>query len=420
MDDSSSWLLILLLILLSALFSGTEIAFITANRLRIALKEQQGFAWAKLLSRYVKKPTHFITTVLIGNNITLVIYGTLMEPTLDFWLSQSFPSIEPLVSSLLQVVISTLIILLLGEFLPKVIFRQQSDVFIPTLIFPFQLFYYLFWPVTQVINALSRLFFKTMKTEGVSDDLLFTKVDLDHYISKSIHSDGNSESELDTEIFKNALDFDKIKVRECMVPRNELVAVELNETIDTLWQTFIESGHSKVLVYKENLDNIIGYVHQVDMFNKPESIKSVLISILIATESMKANDLLKMFTSNRKSIALVVDEFGGTAGIVTIEDILEEIFGEIEDEHDVEELTEEVIATNEYKFSARLEVDYLNETYALNIPVGDYETLGGYILSKHESIPAANEKIGIDNYEFHIVSVENARIGDVILRLVND
>ena len=421
MDDSSSWLLILFMILLSALFSGMEIAFITANRLWIALKEQQGFAWAKLLSRYVKKPNHFITTVLIGNNITLVVYGTFMERILNFWLLQFLPDVEPFVSGLIQVVISTLIILSLGEFLPKVIFRQQSDVIIPTLIFPFQIFYYLFWPVTQTIIAGSKLFFRTMKTEsGVSDDLLFTKVDLDHYISKSIHSDGNSESELDTEIFKNALDFDKIKVRECMVPRNELVAVELNETIDTLWQTFIESGHSKVLVYKENLDNIIGYVHQVDMFNKPVSIKSVLISILIATESMKANDLLKMFTSNRKSIALVVDEFGGTAGIVTIEDILEEIFGEIEDEHDVEDLTEEVIATDEYKFSARLEVDYLNETYALNIPVGDYETLGGYILSKHESIPAANEKIGIDNYEFHIVSVENARIGDVILRLVNE
>lgn len=231
--------------------------------------------------------------------------------------------------------------------------------------------------------------------------------------------DTEEDSELDTEVFRNALDFDQVKVRECMVPRNEVVAVELNENMEVLWDTFIESGHSKVLVYKETVDNIIGYVHQVDLFNKPQSIKSSMIPIVIATESMPANELLKKFTANRKSLAVVVDEFGGTAGIVTIEDILEEIFGEIDDEHDTEDLTEEQISETEYRFSARLEVDYLNETYDLNIPEGDYETLGGFIIARYESLPEQGETLVIDRYEFHILSLEHARIGDVRLRILN-
>ena len=205
-----------------------------------------------------------------------------------------------------------------------------------------------------------------------------------------------------------------------MVPRNEVVAVELNDSMEELWETFIENGHSKVLVYKESVDNIIGYVHQVDLFNKPESIKSILIPIVIATESMPANELLKKFTANRKSLAVVVDEFGGTAGIVTIEDVLEEIFGEIEDEHDVEILTDQKISDMEYKLSARLEVDYLNEAYELEIPEGDYETLGGFIISRYESIPEKGQKLVIDRFEFHVLSLENARIGDVRLRILEN
>jgi putative hemolysin len=203
------------------------------------------------------------------------------------------------------------------------------------------------------------------------------------------------------------------------VPRNEVVAVEINDPVEKLWETFTESGHSKVLVYKESIDNIVGYVHQVDMFHKPESIKSCLIPILIATEAMPANELLKKYTANRKSIAVVVDEFGGTAGIVTIEDILEEIFGEIEDEHDVEQLTEEKISEREYKLSARLEVDYLNETYQLNIPEGEYETLGGFIIARYESLPEIGETLVIDNFEFHILSFDNARIGNLRLRILD-
>ncbi|MBI1221127.1 MAG: DUF21 domain-containing protein [Bacteroidetes bacterium] len=417
--DSYSGMIILSMLILSAFFSGIEIAFLSSNKLRIELKNKQGVLWGRILSTYLKRPSRFISTVLVGNNVSLVIYGIFMEGVLNSWFSGSPWASYELLDLLIQTFFSTILILVCAEFIPKVIFNQNADTLLPTLIFPFQLFYYALLPIVSLVNWLAERFLKMLPgTENQQKELLFTKVDLDHYISESVHIDTEEDSELDTEVFKNALDFDQVKVRECMIPRNEVVAIEMNDAMDKLWDLFISSGHSKILVYKETVDNIIGYVHQTDLFHRPESIKSCLIPIVIATEAMPANELLKKLTANRKSLAVVIDEFGGTAGIVTIEDILEEIFGEIEDEHDVENLTEEKISDREFKFSARLEVDYLNETYELSIPEGEYETLGGFIISRYESIPEKGETLVIDDFEFHILSLENARIGNVRLRLL--
>lgn len=418
--DSHSWLIIVSMLILSAFFSGIEIAFVSSNKLRIELKNKQGLLWAQILSDYIKKPSSFITTVLVGNNIALVIYGMFMEEQMDSWFDTEFFVTYNILTLILQTFVSTLIIIFLSEFLPKVLFKASADSILPPLIIPFQIVYFLLWPITRTINKIAEFFLRRLPNgqRNENEEILFTKVDLDHYISESVKVDTEENTDVDTEIFRNALDFDQVKVRQCMVPRREIVAVELNDSIDELWKTFIESDHSKVLVYKESIDNIIGYVHQVDLFQQPQSIRSVLIPIVIATESMPANELLKKFTANRKSLAVVVDEFGGTAGIVTLEDVMEEIFGEIEDEHDVELLTEEKISDTEYRLSARLEVDYLNETYDLQIPEGDYETLGGFIISRYESIPEVGETILIDQFEFHILSSDNARIGDLRLRII--
>lgn len=417
--DSYPGLIIVAMLVLSAFFSGIEIAFLSSNKLRIELKNKQGVLWGRILSKYLKRPSRFISTVLVGNNVALVVYGIFMEGTLNNVFALTPWSDYELLNLLIQTLLSTLLILVFAEFLPKVVFNQNADTLLPSMIFPFQLFYYLLLPVVSLVNWLAERFLKMLPNTGdQQDEMLFTKVDLDHYISESVNIDTEEDAELDTEVFKNALDFDQVKVRECMIPRNEVVAVEFNDSIDKLWDLFISSGHSKILVYKDSVDNIIGYVHQTDLFHKPESIKSCLIPIVIATEAMAANDLLKKFTANRKSLAVVVDEFGGTAGIVTIEDILEEIFGEIEDEHDVEDLLEEKVSDSEFRLSARLEVDYLNENYDLEIPEGEYETLGGFIISRYESIPEKGQTLVIDNFEFHILSLQSARIGNVRLRLL--
>lgn len=418
--DSHSGFIILCMLIFSAFFSGMEIAFLSSNKLRIELKNKQGVLWGRILSRYTKRPSRFITTVLVGNNIAIVLYGMAMEGMLNRWFEFAPWAEYGWLDVVIQTILSTLLILVFAEFLPKVIFNQKADTLLPALILPFQAIYFLLWPIVKLVNLIAERFLRSLPGgQKKPEEMLFTKVDLDHYISDSVNMDTEDESELDTEIFRNALDFDQVKVRQCMVPRNELIGIELNDPMEDLWNIFIESGHSKVLVYKESIDNIIGYVHQVDLFHKPESVKSVLIPIVIATEAMPANELLKKLTANQKSIAVVVDEFGGTAGIVTIEDIMEEIFGEIEDEHDVELLTEIKINDKEYRLSGRLEVDYLNETYDLNIPEGEYETLGGFITARYESLPEVDETLAFDHYEFHIISLDGARIGDVRLRILD-
>ncbi len=334
--------IILISMLMSAFFSGIEIAFITASKLRIELKSKQGSYTAKILSGFVKEPSKFISTTLIGNNIALVIYSIFMDETI----SPSIKNILPydhdneFLVLLITTFISTVVVLLLAEFLPKALFRINPDFILFLLTFPFMVFYYLLWPVVHFIVFLSKVVFvKVFRMDFAEETPVFSKIDLDNYINESEKLDLDEDADVDTEIFRNALDFANVKVRECMVPRTELVAIEVTDSIDNLYRKFVESGHSKILIYHDSIDNIIGYVHQVEMFKKPKNIRSIMVAPIIATESMPANELLKQFSHNKKSVALVVDEFGGTAGMVTIEDIMEEIFGEIEDEYDVEQLT---------------------------------------------------------------------------------
>jgi CBS domain containing-hemolysin-like protein len=393
-------------ILFSAFFAGMEIAFISANKLLIELKNKQGSTYAQLLSPFIANPSKFISTTLIGNNIGLVIYGIpALEHSLFLLLS-------------MQTIVSTLIVLVTAEFLPKVLFRINPDNLLKILIYPFMVFYYLFYPIVHFISWLSKLILTRLSGDKFEEtNPAFSKVDLDQYIDQINEQDLPEDIEVDTEIFKNALDFSNIKVRECLVPRTELVALDIESSIDVLYQKFLETGLSKILIYKENPDQIIGYVHQKEMFRQPKNIPSILIKVEIATETMSIMDLLNKFIRNRKSLALVVDELGSTAGIVTIEDILEEVFGEIEDEHDVEDLIEEQISDHDYRFSARQEIDYLNNQYDLNIPEGDYHTLGGFIIARHENIPMAGEKIRLENFELTIESVIHARIDVIKLRI---
>lgn len=415
------WIIIISSILFSAFFAGMEIAFISANKLLIELKHKQGSTYANLLSPFVANPSKFISTTLIGNNIGLVVYGIYMAKLLNPFLLLWIPALENSVFLLLslQTIISTLLVLVTAEFLPKVLFRINPDNLLKVLVFPFMIFYYLFWPVVVFITWLSKLILSKMSGDKFKENTpAFSKVDLDHYIDQINDQDLPDDGEVDTEIFKNALDFSNIKVRECLVPRTELVAMDITSTIEQLYQKFIDTGLSKILIYKEDPDQIIGYVHQKEMFKKPQTTQSIIIPIEIATETMSIMDLLNKFIRNRKSLALVVDELGSTAGIITIEDILEEVFGEIEDEHDVEDLLEEKISESEFRFSARQEIDYLNNEYDLNIPEGDYHTLGGYILTRHENIPSAGDKILLDNFELNIEQIKNARIEIITLRIL--
>jgi CBS domain containing-hemolysin-like protein len=340
----------------------------------------------------------------------------ILNDSLIYWIPALEHSLFLLLS--MQTIVSTLIVLVTAEFLPKVLFRINPDNLLKILIYPFMVFYYLFYPIVHFISWLSKLILTRLSGDKFEEtNPAFSKVDLDQYIDQINEQDLPEDIEVDTEIFKNALDFSNIKVRECLVPRTELVALDIESSIDVLYQKFLETGLSKILIYKENPDQIIGYVHQKEMFRQPKNIPSILIKIEIATETMSIMDLLNKFIRNRKSLALVVDELGSTAGIVTIEDILEEVFGEIEDEHDVEDLIEEQISDHDYRFSARQEIDYLNNQYDLNIPEGDYHTLGGFIIARHENIPMAGEKIRLENFELTIESVIHARIDVIKLRI---
>ena len=409
--------LVILTLLLSAFFSGLEIAFISANKLRIELISNQGKHWAILCSKYLKSPSKFISTILVGNNISLVIYGITIEeilrPRFEVW--GSFPAL------LIATLISTGIVLLTAEFLPKALFRLNPSGILSFLIYPFQVFYYLLYPLVVFVIWLSNsVLSRVLNADFTEKTPAFGKVDLDHFISQSAQSNTEGEEpEVDTDILKNALDFGNVKVRDCLVPRTEITAIASDATVTELEELFIESQHSKILVYKENIDHIVGYVHHLELHKKPKSIKSILIPILITNESKAANDMLNEFSKTQKSIALVVDEYGGTAGIITVEDIMEEIFGEIEDEHDelVEE-DEQVSENGVYTLSAKLEVDYLNEKYDMNLPEGDYETLGGFVLANLEEIPSTNEVFIIDNYEVKVLEASEQRIDKVELTVL--
>ncbi len=406
--------IIVISILLSAFFSGMEIAFVSANKLHIELeKKKEGFI-AKILRKLTSRSSKFITTMLVGNNIALVVYSFYMgDFIIRFLPVHSWNEFSIL---FVQTVVSTIVILITAEFLPKAIFRIYANEALRFFVIPAYIFYVTFsvfsWVITVISDFLLRVFFKTNKDEEQKE---FSKEELGNYISEQMETN-NSNDEIDSEIqiFQNALEFHKVKAREIMVPRTEMMAIEIHEKVNNLKQTFIDSGYSKILVYKNSLDDIIGYVSAFELFKKPKTIRSILLPIEIVPESMIINDVLNSLIKKRKSIAIVLDEYGGTSGMITIEDVVEELFGEIEDEHDSQELLEEKITENEFLFSARLEVDYLNEEYELDIPKEEaYETLGGYIINYTENIPILGEEIAIENFTIKITKVSSSKIEEI-------
>ncbi len=420
----SDWSIIIVTLLFSAFSSGSEIAFLSANKLRIELDRSQGSFAARIIWKFVKQPSRFIASMLIANNIALVIYGIYMSEQLltRDWLRMHLPDQLHGYGMLLiiQTFLSTLIILVAAEFIPKAIFRINPNAILSFLAIPIQILYYIISPIVWVILGLSKFFMRTIfRIDFFEERPVFGRVDLDLYI-RELTSKNNQVEEMDTEIriFQNALDFKEVKVKECMIPRNEIVAIEVSKDVSELTKLFIETKLSKILVYRDSIDNIIGFVHSTEMFKKPEEITHSLLPVTIVPEVMSANELLTQFTNMHRSVAVVVDEFGGTAGMVTIEDIIEEIFGEIQDEHDTPEETEKKISENEFVFSARLEIDYLNKKYNLGIPEHEsYETLGGFILQQHEHIPEPNEEVVIPPYTIIVQKVKHNRIEQVKLRI---
>jgi CBS domain containing-hemolysin-like protein len=420
---------IIISLLFSAFFSGMEIAYVSSNKIHIEIEKKQSGFLAKILTKLTAKPSKFIATMLIGNNIALVIYGFYMGALLMQWFLQL--SIDNIffnyfitnLSLLTQTVISTLIILITAEFLPKVFFQIYSNLLLKVFAFPAYVFYILFSVISDFVIWISDVVLKQFfKTDGDQVQLAFTKVELGNYISeqmKSVEEDDEVDSEI--QIFQNALEFSEVKSREVMIPRTELVAVEIHDSIKSLNEQFTATGYSKILVYKDTIDDILGYVHSFDLFKNPTTIKSIIMPVEFVPETMLIKDVLNVLTKKRKSIYVVLEEYGGTSGIMTIEDIVEELFGEIEDEHDTIELLEEKISDTEYNLSARLEVDYLNETYKFNLPESEnYETLGGLIVNSTEGIPVQNEKVKIENFLFTILEVSNTKIDVVSLHILKD
>lgn len=406
-------------LLFSAFFSGSEIAFVSTNRLRIELKGSEDNISSKILSGFVKRPSHFITGLLIGNNITIVIYSIYFARLLtNIWTANEWYGYDSqFIIFLLQTVLGSFVVLIVAEFVPKALSSLSPYRVLYAFAVPLAM---LTWPLKYVVDFivwLSKLIIRKVLSVRINDEASdYDRVDLFHIINEeSSNNNAEKESEVDTEIFMNALEFANTKIRDCMIPRTEIDAIEINASIDELKTLLLNSGHSKIIVYKDNIDNIVGYVHSIELFNNPKSIKNVILPVPLATESMQASELLRSLIKMQRSIALVVDEFGGTSGIVTVEDIIEEIFGEIEDEHDGDQLTEKKIADNAYIFSARLEIEYLNEKYHFSIPDGDYDTLGGYLISKHESIPEKGDQLKIDGFDVSILKMQGARIDEVKL-----
>ncbi|NQX97072.1 MAG: HlyC/CorC family transporter [Flavobacteriales bacterium] len=415
------WIFLLLAMFASALFSGIEIAFVSANRLKIELDKNKGVFSAKILSAFLKRPAKFIGAMLLGNNVALVIYSIIMakllEPKIVLYITNN-----EVVILLVQTIISTMVVLFFAEFLPKTLFRINPNRVLTVAAFPLVIVYYILYTFTYFTVGISSLILKLFKVDTSESDLAFSKIDLEDFVANIQEREVDGE-EIDSEIqiFKNALGFSEVKVRECMIPRTEIIAIEIESTIDDLKQKFIETGLSKILIFKGSIDNIIGYAHSKELFKKPESVKSVLLPVSIVPEVMLVNEVLKKALKERRSIAVVVDEFGGTSGILTVEDIIEEIFGEIEDEHDKEELIEKKLEENVFQFSARIEIDYINEKYKLNLSESEaYETLGGYIINVYESIPEKGDIITFDNVVFTINEVAGNKIETITLKQIKE
>lgn len=413
-----SSVIILITLLSSAFFSGLEIAFITSNKLRIELESKQGNFSAKILAYFSKYPSRYLGTMLLGNNISLVIFGIYMDGELEHFFELHMSS--RILILLLSTFLSTMLILVTAEFIPKSIFRLNPNRTLSLFAFPLSIVYGVLYPIVMITIGMSEFILKKIfRVKIENENAAFTMIDLDNYVregTSAVETKAGMDHEI--QIFQNALDFSSVKARECMVPRTEIVAMDVRESLDDLRQRFILTRLSKILIYEETVDNIIGYVYSKELFKKPENIRSILLPVSVVPETMPASEVLTVFIQQHKSIVLVVDEFGGTAGILTMEDVMEEIFGEIEDEHDKEELIEKQITESEYVFSARLETDYINHKYHLNLPILDnFETLSGLIMHYHESIPRVNEEIRIDHFLFTITSVSRTRIEQVNLKV---
>jgi len=421
--------IIIISLILSAFFSGMEIAFVSANRIHIEIEKKQEGILAAVLNKLTASPSKFIATMLIGNNIALVVYGLFMGDLLMQWFQKVLPSDSLLIQALLtdfnlltQTLISTVIILLTAEFMPKVLFQIYANTLVKALAIPAYFFYVLFWPLSQFVMHISDFILKVFfKTEGDQVQFAFTKIELGDYITEQMETvEQRDEMDSEIQIFQNALEFSEVKAREVMVPRTEITAVELHETPKNLTKLFTETGYSKILVFKDTIDNIIGYVHSYELFKKPKTVKSILLPVEFVPETMLIQNILDILTRKRKSMAVVLDEYGGTSGILTVEDIIEELFGEIEDEHDSTDLFEEQLSENTYKFSARQEVDYLNEQYRLELPESDeYGTLGGMIVNETGEIPKQDAEIRIGKFRFRILEVSNTKIDLVTLEVLD-
>jgi len=416
--------LIFITLIFSGFFSGMEIAFVSSNRLRIELDLKKNKFSARLLNGFFKNPSRFIGALLLGNNVALVVYGIAMANLLEPLIIQMLPLSlnSDLMVLLIQTILSTILILIIAEFLPKIFFRINPNAMLNALALPIWIFYYLLYPVIILYIGLAELILKYIfRLELSQDDYKFSTVDLNEYL-REYAAPEESEEQVNHEIqlFQNAIDFRYLKLRECMLPRTEIEAVKSTDSIADILAKFEETKHSKLLVYENNIDNIIGYVHSYDMFKRPDSIAEVLRKIEVFPETYPANLLLGHFIQARQGISVVVDEFGGTAGIVSMEDIIEEIFGEIEDEFDEELDVEEQLSQDEFIFSTRLETDYLNETYKLSIPESDeYETLAGFILHYHESIPELGEEISIEGFKIKVLKASDNRLEEVRLQVLN-
>lgn len=407
--DTFSYIAITLL--LSAFFSGMEIAFVSSNKLRFELEKKQNSPASAILNIFYQHPRQFISTMLVGNNIALVVYGLMMAEVLTPWLS--FTDNQAVIT-FLQTIISTIIVLFTGEFLPKTIFRINPNLWLKIFSWLLLLFYTILYPVAFFSTWVSQIILKLFKPaeSQPTDPGVFSRIDLSYLIQESFENKESEEDiESDVKIFQNALDFSKIRLRDCSVPRTEIVALSYEANIEILKQTFIETGFSKIPIFKENIDNIIGYIHASEMFEHQHEWKKYIKQIPVVPESMTAHKLMKLFMQQKKSIAVVIDEHGGTNGIVTLEDIIEEIFGEIEDEHDTREYVAKRLSENEFVLSGRMEVQLANHKFDLNIPESDaYETIAGFILHHHQHFPKLNEVIHIENFTCKCIKVTSNRI----------
>ena len=404
---------------LSAFFSGMEIAFVSSNRMLAEMDREGNGIAKKIISKFYNHPNGLVSTMLVGNNIVLVVYGILVARLFD---STIFSSLDDGMKVTADTLLSTLVILFTGEFLPKILFKNNANRLLSVFSVPAYLFYILLWPISRFSTLMSKCLLRIVgiRMEAEADDEGFSKVDLDYLVQSSIEN-AHSDEEINEEvkIFQNALDFSDCKVRDCMVPRTEVNAVDVNDcTVDELMQKFVESGNSKIIVYEGDIDHIIGYIHSSEMFRNRDNWRQCVCKMPFVPETMAAQKLMHIFLQQKKSLGVVIDEFGGTSGIVSLEDIVEEIFGDIEDEHDSTKYIATQVGDNEYMLSARLEIDKVNELFDLGLPESDdYMTVGGYILHEYQSFPKLNEVITIGRYEFRIIKSTMTKIELVKLKV---